>query len=384
MNASRKVDRYELEALLMRGGFGEVYRARHVHTRREVAIKILKAERAANPHTLARFQREAQLVAAIESPHIVQVFDWGVLDSGEAYLVMELLRGHDLRRELTLRGRLPIDEALEIAHQIVAGLAAAHARHIIHRDLKPGNILLVDGEPRVVKLIDFGIGKQLGAVPSYRTAHHVSVGTPGYMAPEQVRAIDADERSDIYAAAVVLYELIAGRRPHDFANQGDYLIRAGTEPPTPIGELVEVETHVAHAIMRALDREPANRWPTIEAFGRALDATIAADPTDLVERPTTNMRARREITSTVVVAPARPRAVALLGAFAIAAVTAFCVVWTSGGEAPPAAVIPRPVPPPQPIAPDAAVPLPPPPEPARPRPPLSKPCGPRPPIETEL
>src|SRR5438046_10613458 len=99
-HTSRKVDRYELEALLMRGGFAEVYRARHIHTRRAVAIKLLKSDRAANPHTFARFKREAQLVAAIESPHVVQVLDWGVLETGEAYLVMELLRGHDLRREL--------------------------------------------------------------------------------------------------------------------------------------------------------------------------------------------------------------------------------------------------------------------------------------------
>jgi serine/threonine-protein kinase len=209
------IDRYELELLLQSGGCGSVWRAHHVHTRRPVAIKLLDAARAQHPAALARFTREAQLVADIDSPHVVQVLDWGELDGGEAYLVMELLRGHDLRRELSVRHKLPLAEALDIARQMIAGLAAAHARRIVHRDLKPSNVFLVeDGVHRRVKLVDFGIGKRLvSRVDVHTTAMDVSLGTPGYMAPEQVRAIDADERSDIYAAAVVLYELIAGVRP---------------------------------------------------------------------------------------------------------------------------------------------------------------------------
>jgi serine/threonine-protein kinase len=139
------IDRYAIDALLGRGGFGSVYRGRHVHTHRAVAIKILRGDLAADGAMLARFKREAQTMAAIDSPHVVQVLDWGALPDGDAYLVMELLAGHDLRTELSHKGPFAVDRALELARQMLSALDAVHARRAVHRDLKPANVFLVDG-----------------------------------------------------------------------------------------------------------------------------------------------------------------------------------------------------------------------------------------------
>jgi serine/threonine protein kinase len=286
------IDRYQIESLIEAGGFGAVYRGRHIHTQRAVAVKVLSRELAADTAMLVRFKREAQTMAAIESPHVVQVLDWGVLAGGEAYLVMELLSGHDLRTELRQRGgKLPLEQALAIERQILAGLGAAHARGIVHRDLKPGNVYLTRPETGVnVKLIDFGISKLRptpGTPDPFRTETNRTFGTPGYMAPEQVRALDTDERADVFAAGVVLYEMLSGQLPHPSASYEDYVIKVCTEDPKPLRELVpDLPPAIDRAVMRALATAPTERWSSVDELGDALDGKVFEPGTRAMRKAT--------------------------------------------------------------------------------------------------
>jgi serine/threonine-protein kinase len=275
------IDRYRVDALLGVGGFGSVYRGRHVHTNRAVAIKILRADLAADGAMLARFKREAQTIAAIDSPHVVQVLDWGALADGDAYLVMELLAGHDLKTELAHKGPLAVDRALELVRQILSALDAVHARRAVHRDLKPANVFLVDIERRDwVKVIDFGISKlrgPTGMMAAVRTELDMSFGTPGYMAPEQIRGSDVDQRADVFAAAAILFEMLAGDLPYGRVGYEDYVMRVWRGSAQSIRELVPaVPERLEAAIACALERDPAARWPTAAAFAEALGVELAA------------------------------------------------------------------------------------------------------------
>ncbi|MCZ7686795.1 MAG: protein kinase [Sandaracinaceae bacterium] len=229
----RRVDRYEVLAQLGQGGFGAVYRARHAMLGTEVALKVLWPERADDPGAVERFMREARAAASIGSPHIVRVGDAGTTADGVVFLAMELLHGHDLERELRARRRLSPYEASDILRQVLAALGAAHAAGIVHRDLKPANVFLVpgpDGAP-FVKLLDFGVSKMKGA--RSLTGSGIALGTPQYMAPEQIEgAREIDGRVDVYAAGCMLYEMLSGRLP--FEGSGvELLVRrlSGERPP---------------------------------------------------------------------------------------------------------------------------------------------------------
>src|SRR5687767_2890334 len=239
---------YEITAPIGAGGMGEVYRAHDARLGRDVAIKVLPASVSADPQSLARFEREARAIGALNHPNIVNVFDTGS-DHGVSYVVMELLEGETLRARLegpgapttggsgrmpALRsssgvrtGGLPKKKALEIAQQLAQGLAAAHARGIVHRDLKPENIFLTnDGR---VKILDFGLARSTPEAAEQLANAQTQVspniaadslpglvlGTVGYMAPEQVRGQAVDHRADIFAFGVVLYEMLTGERAFD-------------------------------------------------------------------------------------------------------------------------------------------------------------------------
>src|SRR5262245_53084121 len=215
---------YEVTAQIGEGGMGQVFRATDTKLKRQVAIKILPPSFAADPDRLARFQREAEVLASLNHPHIAGIY--GLEDSGDlTALVMELVEGEDLSQRIA-RGPIPLDEALPIAKQIAEALEAAHDQGIIHRDLKPANIKLrPDG---TIKVLDFGLAKALSndsAVPSAlltnsptitspatMTGVGVLLGTAAYMAPEQARGRPLDKRADIWAFGVVLYEMLTGRR----------------------------------------------------------------------------------------------------------------------------------------------------------------------------
>ncbi len=203
MTPGQQIGPYLLEGTLGKGGMGAVYRARGPQGG-AVALKVLHT---LDPELLARFQREAQVLRHLNSLRIVRLLDFGV-HAGRPYLVQELCEGGDLAGVLARRGALPPDEARSLIRELAAGLEVAHQAGVVHRDLKPANVLLHEGQP---KLTDFGLARAKGIDRASLTETGVMMGTPAYMAPEQLedaRAVDA--RADVYALGVILYELLAG------------------------------------------------------------------------------------------------------------------------------------------------------------------------------
>jgi eukaryotic-like serine/threonine-protein kinase len=218
------------------GGMGSVYEIEHELTKHRRALKMLHAAMAAMPSIVERFLREASAAGRVGNPHIAETFDAGVLDTGEPYLVMELLRGEPLASRVA-RGPLLLHEVVDLIGQACVGVAAAHAAGIVHRDLKPDNLFVVDVEGRpFVKILDFGISKfdqnQTGGMAL--TKEGAAMGTPYYMSPEQIRGLsNLDARADVYALGVILFECLAGKRPFesDVLTHLAILIHAGDHQP---------------------------------------------------------------------------------------------------------------------------------------------------------
>ena len=215
--------RYRIEAPLGEGAMGQVYEAEHVMMKKRVAIKILRRELTENDEMVARFQREAQAAASLDSPHVCQATDFGQTDNGAFFLVMEYLEGETLESTVNTFGRIEIPRALHVARQIATALQQAHSQGIVHRDLKPENIMLIErqGDPNSVKIMDFGIAHMVASVeenedgPARLTRKGMVYGTPHYMAPEQVAGDTVDARTDIYALGVVLFEMLTGTPPFE-------------------------------------------------------------------------------------------------------------------------------------------------------------------------
>ncbi len=215
--------KYRIVRVMGTGGMGIVCEARHLDLSKRVAIKLVDKELARNHELAARFRREARATAAIESEHVVDVFDVGEDPALGVYMVMEYLVGEDLAARLAREGRVGLDTGLRLAHQLARGMAKAHRARIVHRDLKPGNVFLTSHEDGslLVKVLDFGISKQMDAV-SDASSDGVSpdaedpLGTPLYMSPEQIEGLpDLDQRADIWALGAVLFEALAGRPPFE-------------------------------------------------------------------------------------------------------------------------------------------------------------------------
>lgn len=285
--------KYQLQERLGRGGMAEVYKAYHPNLNRHVALKILHAHLADAPDFMGRFRREAQAVAQLHHPHIVQVFDFD--SEGDAqYMVMEYVPGQSLKGlldDLYQRGeRLPLEEVLRLFRALLDAVGYAHSQGMIHRDLKPANVMLAQTEddrrqteaaspsavhhppssPRPV-LMDFGIAKIVGAQKF--TASGVTVGTPTYMSPEQGHGHPGDERSDLYALGVMLYECLTGLAPYD----GDSSIAVMLKHiSAPIPALREVRPDLPDAlervVTRALAKDPAERFQSAREFDDALSA----------------------------------------------------------------------------------------------------------------
>ncbi len=229
---------YEIRAPLGAGGMGELYRARDTQLKRDVALKVLPEAFARDPERMARFQREAEVLALLNQPNIAAIY--GVAEGGGVRaLVMELVEGQTLDARLD-RAKLSIADTLRYGAQIAEALAEAHARGIVHRDLKPGNIMLSRSG---VKVLDFGLAK-LTTADETLTSSRVLMGTPAYMAPEQREGSPTDSRTDIYALGLVLYEMAVGKR----AVHGQ------------TGSLENMPAQLAHVIERCLAPDPDDRW----------------------------------------------------------------------------------------------------------------------------
>ena len=274
-------NKYRVVALCGRGGMGSVYEAQNVTIGKRVALKFIDAETASNRDGVQRFLREAQAASAVESAHIVQVFDVGELD-GRPFIVMELLRGETLGARMHRLGTLPPAEAVHIAVQVLRGLHRAHAHGIVHRDLKPENVFLVetDDDPLFAKLVDFGISKitrrSKDLDPDTITQEGVVLGTPFYMAPEQAQGLpDLDERADLWSLGAILYECLAGQRPFAGDTYEQVIIAICTRDVADIRSVApDTPKPLAAVIARALSRDRNERFATARAFLDALHTEL--------------------------------------------------------------------------------------------------------------
>lgn len=266
------VNRYRVTRLLGRGGMGAVYLADDEVLQELVALKVIAATHLAfgpseYANLVARFRREAAAARKIASPNVIRIHDLGEAPGGILYLSMEYFAGRTLASVMAQRGVVPLPQTLDLLRQICVGLGAAHAAGVVHRDLKPANILV--GERDAVKLIDFGLATTLAT--SALTVTGTALGTPTYMAPEQVRGQAVDARSDLYALGALAYHMLAGRPPF----LGDNAIAVGfahcQSAPTPIASLrADCPAALATMIGRALAKAPADRPASTAEFATAL------------------------------------------------------------------------------------------------------------------
>jgi serine/threonine-protein kinase len=282
--------RYRVVELLAMGGVGAVYLAEHVHMHKQVAVKVLHPDAASLPDLVARFEREAVAGAHVQHPNVAAATDFGELDDGSFFLVLEYVRGTTLR-DVIKRGPVPVGRAVRICQQIAAALGAAHAMGIVHRDVKPRNVMLIEGERDVVKLIDFGLAKldlkQVSTVAASRasspdariTGTGAVFGTIAYLAPEAAMGMDlVDSRADLYALGLVLYEMLAGKQVFDTTDPVELFKRHHKIKPPPIAERspgVPVPAAVEAVVMRLLEKTPDARYPTADAVIAALEAAAA-------------------------------------------------------------------------------------------------------------
>jgi serine/threonine protein kinase len=271
--------KYLVKRRIGSGGMGAVYEGEHVEIGKRVAIKVIEHEHARSAELAARFRREARAASAVESEHIVQVFDVGQDDAVGLYMVMELLVGEDLSSRLEKGGgKIPVDEAVTIATQAARALGKAHAAGVVHRDLKPANLFLTTREDGSVsvKILDFGISKLVrpehDAKSSTLTREGSVMGTPMYMSPEQAQGLPVDARSDVWSLASVLYEALAGRTAYDARDTYEQMIvQIVTQKPHSIEAIAPwVPAAIARVIESALTHDVAARMPDASSFAKQL------------------------------------------------------------------------------------------------------------------
>jgi serine/threonine protein kinase len=281
LHPGRVIDeRYEIIDPIGYGGMGIVFRALHVELNRRVALKILNPDLVADPTALGRFRREARALGAISHPNAVSVMDFGVTDDGLAFLVMELLEGRTLR-DIVTEAPLTQHRAARIMTQVCGAVAEAHRCGVIHRDLKPDNIMLVgpDGEAETAKVLDFGIAKLRSSskISARLTAHDTVVGTPHYMAPEACEHGEFTPATDVYALAIILYEMLTGLAPFDGANALDVAVRQVNDAPPPLRtHRQDVSDAIEAVVMRSLSKAPTDRHASAVDLAEAFASAVRA------------------------------------------------------------------------------------------------------------
>jgi eukaryotic-like serine/threonine-protein kinase len=279
--------RYRIDGRLGIGGMSTVHQAFDGRLERDVAIKLLAEHLAEDETFVSRFRREALAAARLIHPNIVQVFDFGLDDpTGQHFIVMELVNGPSCAVLLRERRILAVDETLDIIGQASRGLDHAHRNGVVHRDVKPGNLLV--NQDRVVKLADFGIAR--ATEQSSITQVGSVLGTAAYLAPEQARGEEAGPPADIYALAVVTYQLLAGRLPYEATSLSELTLKQQREAPPPLDAInPEIPPTLARAVARGLALDPAARYDSAVAFGEALrggSRGVEPPPAEVPDRAT--------------------------------------------------------------------------------------------------
>ena len=277
------IDHYRVLELVGRGAMGVVYKALDVNLDRAVAIKVMSAEARTDPNFVERFRQEARVQAALNHPNVALLFDYLIHD-GAPVAVMEFIDGESLEQLIRRRGAIPAHEAMPIFKQALLGVAAAHRAGIVHRDLKPANLMLT--KDAIVKVMDFGIAKRQGVTGATKAS--TSIGSPLYMAPEQILGRPVDCRTDIYALGITLYELLAGQRPFNSRGKAEYLVldaHVNQLPEPPTVYRYGIPRPIVDAVMRSLAKDPDARFQSADDFMRALPDVPA--PNAAAPRPST-------------------------------------------------------------------------------------------------
>jgi serine/threonine-protein kinase len=264
--------KYCLTSLLGQGGMGAVWLARNTMLDVDVAVKLIRHEKA-TPAASARLLKEAQLTGRLSHPSIVRIFDFGETTAGDPFIVMELLQGETLAQLIERKGRLPPVRAVQVLLPVVSALQAAHKKGIVHRDLKPDNVFLEEQPTGITpKVVDFGIAKlQLEDEDRSLTQTGAVLGSPDYMSPEQARGrTNIDERTDVWGLSVVLYEAVTGIAPFQGVNYNALLSAIIEDDPTPITELGVRDSELWAILRRGLAKKPEERWHTAQELGRTL------------------------------------------------------------------------------------------------------------------
>jgi serine/threonine-protein kinase len=280
---ARQLGQYRLKRLLGSGGMGEVYLAEHQMMKRPCAVKVIRPEKAGDPHVLARFEREVRATAKLSHWNSIDIYDYGRTDDGTFYYVMEFLPGHNLGELVDMHGALPAGRIVYLMRQVCDALAEAHGQSLIHRDIKPANIFCAyrGGVYDVAKLLDFGLAKPLTTSGDAGLTHEGAItGSPLFMSPEQATGSgEADARSDIYSLGAVMYYLATGRPPFAYNQPVKVIIAHATEDPEPPRYLnADIPSELEEAIMRSLEKRPENRFQSVAELREALAATPIGTP----------------------------------------------------------------------------------------------------------